>query len=75
MKISNVLVLRSIVPLNSDPMVIKEDVKKEMEKVGKLLHIEVRNRNIYFEYEKVEYAQIAYLVLKNHKYDGKSINR
>lgn len=33
-----------------------------------------KDKNIYVEYERVEYAQIAYLILMNRKYEGKSID-
>lgn len=34
----------------------------------------VKDKNLYCEYERVEYAQICFLILLNRKYDGKSID-
>ena len=44
-----------------------------MEKVGPLIKIIHKGMNVYIEYEKVEYSQIAYLILQNKRYDGKPI--
>jgi hypothetical protein len=44
-----------------------------LEKIGKITRFVLKERNIYVEYERVEYAQIAYLLLLNRKYDGKTV--
>lgn len=33
-----------------------------------------KSQNIYLEYERVEYSQIAYLLISKRKYDGKEID-
>jgi len=33
-----------------------------------------KDKNIYVEYERVEYAQICYLLLMRRKFDGRSID-
>lgn len=44
-----------------------------MSKIGGLIKIKDKGKNIYLEYERVEYAQIAYLVISSRKYDQKTI--
>jgi len=34
----------------------------------------VKDKNMYVEYEKVEYAQIAYLLMQTRKYDGRAFD-
>lgn len=71
--ISCVLSLRNIIPVNSNVEFIVSDIKKQVEKVGPLIKVTHKGLNIYIEYEKVEYSQIAYTILQNKKYDGKII--
>ena len=42
--------------------------------MGKVTRFVQKDRNIYVEYERVEYAQIAYLILMNRKYEGRSVD-
>lgn len=57
------LVLRNIVPLSVDPEVIKKDLLGQLERVGPVVKIVHKGQNVWVEYEKVEYSQIAYLLL------------
>lgn len=45
-----------------------------MGKIGPLTRLVSKDRHIYLEYERVEYAQICYLLLINRKYDGKNLD-
>lgn len=45
-----------------------------MAKIGPLTRLLSKDRHVYLEYERVEYAQICYLLLMNRKYDGKTID-
>lgn len=74
MKISCVLLLRNIISRNEDKEFIKEDIKKEVSKIGRITKYKNKDKNLYIEYEKVQYAQIAYLLLINRKYEGKTID-
>jgi|LakMenE18May11ns_1017448.scaffolds.fasta_scaffold8919178_1 hypothetical protein len=49
-------------------------MRKELSKIGPITKIAVKDKNLYCEYERVEYAQICFLILMNRKYDGKSID-
>jgi hypothetical protein len=71
MKISCILLLKGIISLPSEREFIKQDIRKELEKIGPISKIVTKEKNLYVEYEKVEYAQICYLLLKNRKYEGK----
>lgn len=55
--------------VNTEP--ILKDIKTQVEKIGPLVRTSHKNQNIYLEYERVEYSQIAYLLLSKRKYDGK----
>ena len=73
MKISCVLLLKNIVQSQVDREYIQKDIRKEVEKIGKIENILSKDRNIYIEYSRVEYAQMAYLLLSNRKYDGRNL--
>ena len=73
MKISCVLLLKNIVQSQMDREYIQKDIRREVEKIGKIENILSKDRNIYVEYSRVEYAQMAYLLLSNRKYDGRNI--
>ena len=49
------------------------DIKKQVEKIGPLVKITYKGLNVYIEYERVEYSQIAYILLESRKYDGKQV--
>ena len=68
------LLLRGIVPNGANFKATLQDVKKEVEKIGPISKISHHGLNIYIEYERLEYAQIAYLLLMGRKYDGKSLD-
>lgn len=70
-KISCVLQLKGIIPMGVNIEQILKDVKTQVEKIGPLVRTSHKNQNIYLEYERVEYSQIAYLLLSKRKYDGK----
>lgn len=72
-KISCVLLLKNILPLTTNIETIIKDIKTQVEKIGPLVRITHKNQNIYLEYERVEYSQIAYLLISKRKYDGKDI--
>jgi hypothetical protein len=72
-KISCVLLLRNLIQIQADKSFIRQDIMRELEKVGRITRDVVKDKNMYVEYERVEYAQIAYLLLLNRKYDGKSL--
>ena len=50
------------------------DVHREVGKIGPITRIASKDKNIYVEYERVEYAQICYLLLMNRRYDGRAID-
>jgi hypothetical protein len=74
MKISCVLVLRNVISTPSEQEMIKEDIRREVAKIGPLTRLVSKEKNIYLEYERVEYAQICYLLLVNRKYEGRNID-
>lgn len=53
MKISCVLLLRNIISTVGDREFIKEDIKREADKIGKITRYVSKEKNIYIEYEKV----------------------
>ncbi len=53
MKISCVLLLRNIISTAGDREFIKEDIKREADKIGKITRYVSKEKNIYIEYEKV----------------------
>ena len=71
--ISCVLSLRNMIPIGSNIEMVLKDIRKEVEKVGPLVKLTHRGLNIYLEYERVEYSQIAYILLQSRKYDGKQV--
>ena len=74
-KISCILLLKDIIPASyiNNPSYIIGDIKEQVQRIGPLQRITHKNTNIYIEYQKVEYSQIAYLLLSNRKYDNKTI--
>lgn len=62
-----------MIPLNTNVDLIMKDIKGQVEKIGPLVRITHKNQNVYIEYERVEYSQIAYLLISKRKYDGKEI--
>ena len=72
-KISCVLLLKGIIPVGANPDITLKDIKTQVEKIGPLVRTTHKNQNIYLEYERVEYSQIAYLLISKRKYDGKEI--
>jgi hypothetical protein len=72
-KISCVLQLKGIIPIGSTPEQIVKDIKTQVEKIGPLVRTVHKNQNVYLEYERVEYSQIAFLLISKRKYDGKDI--
>ena len=72
-KISCVLQLKGIIPMGLNPEPILKDIKTQVEKIGPLVRTAHKNQNMYLEYERVEYSQIAYLLISKRKYDGKEI--
>ena len=68
MKISCVLLLKNIIQSQTDKEFVKKDIQKEVEKIGRITQFVSKDKNIIIEYERVEYAQIAYLLLINRKY-------
>lgn len=50
MKISCVLLLKNIISSQAEKELIKEDIRREVEKIGKIIKIANKDKNIYIEY-------------------------
>lgn len=50
MKISCVLVLRNVISSTSEQELIKEDIRKEVVKIGPLTRLVSKDRHVYLEY-------------------------
>lgn len=68
MKISCVLLLKNIISNFHVKEEIMKDLQKEIKKIGPIVKMQDYERNVYIEFEKVEYAQIAYLVISQRKF-------
>jgi len=42
-------------------------------KVGRVVRMVDYEKNVYIEFERVEYAQIAYLVIGQRRFEGKQV--
>ena len=73
-KITCVLLLRSVIPQGANAKATIDDIRKQVERIGKITRMAHHGLNVYIEYERLEYAQIAYLLLGNRKYDGRQLN-
>jgi hypothetical protein len=50
MKISCILLLRNIISVQGDKDFIKQDIKKELSKVGAICKIATKDKNLYVEF-------------------------
>ena len=47
---------------------IMRDIRREVGKVGRIVKMVDYEKNVYVEFEKVEYAQIAYLLIERRRF-------
>lgn len=55
---------KDIIPPSISGESIVKDLLSQLERVGKIVKAIHKGKSVWIEYEKVEYAQIAYLILK-----------
>lgn len=72
--ITCVLLLRGVIPNGANVKATLEDIKKEVCRVGPVSRIAHHGCNVYLEYERLEYAQIGFLLLGSRKYDGRALD-
>ena len=63
-----------MIPQGANAKATIDDIRKQVERIGKITRMAHHGLNVYIEYERLEYAQIAYLLLGNRKYDGRQLN-
>ena len=73
MKISCVLLLKNMISSFIFKDEIMRDIKREVGKVGRIVKMVDYEKNVYIEFERVEYAQIAYLLIERRKFEGKMV--
>ena len=55
---------KDVIPPKISGDSIVKDMLSQLERIGKVVKTAHKDKSVWVEYEKVEYAQIAYLVLK-----------
>lgn len=73
MKISCVLLLKNMISSFLFKDEILRDIRREVSKVGRVVRMVDYEKNVYIEFERVEYAQIAYLVIGQRRFEGKQV--
>ena len=73
-KISCVLLIKGVISLQSEREFVRRDMATQLEKVGRISSIMAKDRNIYVDFERVEDAQIAYLLMMPRKYEGRPLD-